>query len=209
MQPYYSDSLVTLYHGDCREILTALPKADLCLTDPPYGIGSWSATGGNSLKLSEIDAINRRDVAPDAETFRLVLAAAKYAIVWGGNYFGDVLGRTRAPLVWDKGIRGMHFADGEMAWTNFDFGTLRIFTYSIAASEVKGNRAHPTQKPVALLQWSILRVKDAALILDPFAGSGSTLRAAKNLNRRAIGIEIEERYCEVAAERCRQEVLAL
>ena len=209
MQPYYQEQGITIYHGDCRDILPTLAPVDLVLTDPPYGISKWSATGGNSLRQNEVDMIRVWDVAPSAETLRLVVSAGRYAIVWGGNYFADALGGFRSPLVWDKQIRGMHFADGEMAWTNFDFSTLRIFTYPVASSDVKGKRVHPTQKPIALLRWCIQQCKSANTILDPFMGSGTTLRAAKDLGRKAIGIEIEERYCEIAATRLQQEVFAL
>ena len=210
IEPYYHDEAagITIYHGDCREILPTLPKVDLVLTDPPYGIGGWSATGGNSLRQDEIDEINGWDVAPSDEVLKLVVSSGRYAIVWGGNYLCGPLGRFRSPLVWDKGMRGMHFADGEMAWTNFDFGTLRILNYGIARSETKGARQHPTQKPIAVMRWCLQQAPDdCQTVLDPFMGSGTTLRAAKDLGRRAIGIEIEERYCEIAVERLRQAVL--
>jgi DNA modification methylase len=205
-RPYYDHAGITIYHGDCREILPQA-RSDLVLTDPPYGIGSWSATGGNSLREEEVAEINRWDICPDEETLRRVIGAAGYAIIWGGNYMADILGRTRAPLVWDKGIRGMHFADGEIAWTNFDFGTLRIYRLCIASADTKGSRVHPTQKPLELMQWCLGFVDGT--VLDPFMGSGTTLVAAKNLGRKAIGIEIEERYCEIAAKRLAQEVLPL
>ena len=207
MNPYYSDDSCTIYHGDCREILPSI-EADAVVTDPPYGVGSWSATGGNSLTPAEADEINRWDVVPAAETLSLALGR-RVAVVWGGNYLCGLLGPFRTPLLWDKGIRGMHFADGELAWTNFDFGSLRILSYPLAASEVKGNRFHPTQKPVAVMAWSIEQTRSVGTILDPFMGSGTTLRAAKDLGRKAIGIEIEERYCEIAAQRLGQEVLDL
>jgi DNA modification methylase len=206
---YYSDSLVQVYLGDSREIVPLLPQADLLLTDPPYGIGGWSASGGNSLGQDEADAINGWDVAPDPETLRMVVAHAKYAVVWGGNFLCGALGPWHSPLVWDKRNRGMHYADGEIAWTNFAFGTLRILELPLQATEVRGHRKHPTQKPVALMTWCIEQSKTTGLILDPFLGSGSTLVAAKLMNRRAIGIECVEAYAEVAAERCRQNVLGL
>jgi DNA modification methylase len=206
-KPYYQDDLVTIYHGDCRDLLPLI-KADVIVTDPPYGIGGWSSTGGNSLRPDEVAALNGWDVAPDPQVLRLVVATAELAIIWGGNYLCDALGPFRAPLVWDKGIRGMHFADGEMAWTNLT-GTLRILNLPIASTEVKGHRFHPTQKPIGVMAWSIQQSRTEGTILDPFMGSGSTLVAAKSLNRHAIGIEIEERYCEIAAQRCSQGVLGL
>jgi len=201
--PYYQEGGITIYHGDCREILPDIPagSVDLVLTDPPYGIGGWSATGGNSLTPSECQAINRWDTRPSDSVMLEMISRGRYAIVWGGQYFG--LWPSRAPLIWDKGIRGMHFADGEMAWTNFDFGTLRIYNGPI---EHKGARVHPTQKPESLMKWCINLVSDAKSVFDPFAGSGSALVAAQLCSCTAIGIEIEERYCEIAANRLAQGV---
>ena len=205
MKPYYEQDGITIYHGDSVEILNNLEvKADLLLTDPPYGIGSWSSTGGNSITQEEADMINKWDVAPAKHHLEAMIAKARYSIVWGGNYFAGELGSWRTPLIWDKAIRGMHFADGELAWTNFDFGSLRIFNLPAASSDARGNRKHPTQKPVQLMHWCIGLVKDVNLVIDPFMGSGTTLRAAKDLGIKAIGIEVEEKYCEIAANRLAQ-----
>jgi DNA modification methylase len=211
--PYYEQSGVTIYHGDCREVIEDVrghcgeKRFDLLLTDPPYGIGSWSATGGNSLSVEECADINRWDTREIAPAVADAIALAKNAIVWGGNYLD--LGRTRHPLIWDKGIRGMHFADGEMAWTNFNFGTLRIFAFPVASGDTKGRRLHPTQKPEALMAWCLSLVPLVATVFDPFMGSGTTLVEAKRLGKRAMGVEIEEKYCEIAARRLQQEALPL
>ena len=207
MTPYYQDSAVTLYHGDCREIVPQLGRFDLLLTDPPYGIGSWSATGGNSISKEEAKKINEWDIAPTSDDLKGLIALCRYSIVWGGNYFAGGIGNFRSPLIWDKAIRGMHFADGELAWTNFDFGSLRIFNLSAAASDARGARQHPTQKPTQLMAWCLSLVPDAKTVLDPFAGSGTTGRACKDLGRQCVMIEREEAYCEIAARRCQQEVL--
>ena len=101
----------------------------------------------------------------------------------------------------------MHFADGELAWTNFDFGSLRIFNLAAAASDSRGERKHPTQKPVQLMRWCIDVAEkgvEIETVFDPFMGSGTTLRAAKDMGKKAIGIEFEERYCEIAATRLAQ-----
>jgi len=96
----------------------------------------------------------------------------------------------------------MHYADGEMAWTSFDWGTLRIFDYAIAGSEIKEHRFHPTQKPLAVMKWCIgLCSKEGDTILDPFCGSGTTLVAAVQTGRNAIGIEISEEYCAMSRKR--------
>ena len=144
---------------------------DLLLTDPPYGIGTWSLSAGH-MTGDEIGAINRWDVAVNPVTLRRVIAVCGEAIIWGGNYYGDLLGRTRAPLIWDKGQRRMHFADGEMAWTNFQRGTLRICDQPIKSSEYVGRQIHPTEKPEALMRWCLLQAPKARdRSLDPFMGS--------------------------------------
>ena len=97
---------------------------------------------------------------------------------------------------------GGDFADGELVWTSLD-AVVREFTLPNKG----GKNQHPTQKPVKLMGWCIGLIDDPQSILDPFMGSGTTLRAAKDLNRKAIGIEIEEKYCEIAANRMSQEVL--
>ncbi len=211
MRPYYQDEAVTIYHGDCREVLPTLEKADLVLTDPPYGLGSWTSTGGNSLRPEEVDVVNNWDAnRVDPALLRLAVGCGKWWVCWGANYFADVLGASRTPLIWDKAQpAGMHFADGEMAFTNFKHGSLSIFRQPFYATDYKGSRQHPTQRPVALMQWCIEKSKTTGTILDPFMGSGTTLRAAKDLGRRAIGIEINEQYAEIAAKRMAQEVLAL
>jgi site-specific DNA-methyltransferase (adenine-specific) len=213
IKPYYERGGITIYHGDCREVMPILPRFDLMLTDPPYGIGSWSAnhTGG-FMSAAEALAVRDWDVAPDGETLRALVEMATYSIVWGGNYLIDALGRTRSPLIWNKVRRGMHFADGEFAWTNFDFGTLRILDFALSSGETKGpgRRVHPTQKPLDVMCWSIRQAPALTRsILDPFMGSGTTLRAAKDMGRNATGIELDERYCEIAAKRLEQEVLPL
>lgn len=213
--PYDDRAGITIYHGDCLDVVDDLAPHighqlfDLLLTDPPYGIGTWSATGGNSLPPDEVDQINRWDVAIDPVTLRRMIAVCHEAIIWGGNYYGDLLGRTRAPIVWDKAMRGMHFADGEMAWTNFQRGTLRISDLPIARGDTKGQRIHPTQKPEAVMRWCLLQAPKARTVFDPFMGSGTTLVAAKRLGLQATGIDRNESYCELAARRLQQDALPL
>ena len=176
--------------GDCREVLPLLAPVDLVLTDPPYGIGSWSSTGGNSLSAQEAADANAWDVAPDAEVFAALRAISADQVFWGGNYFMAHLGNCRSPLLWDKKNRGMHYADGEFAWTSFKKGTLRIYDKALQGTEVRQDgREHPTQKPVGLMAWCIGFVPDAQIILDPFMGSGTTGVACMNLGRQFIGIE--------------------
>ena len=205
MTPYYQDDAVTIYHGDCREWM---PEADLLLTDPPYGIGKdgqAATTGGHGGRKAHRFG-GWDDERPDRQTFAAMLSATHDQIIWGGNYFADLLPPTSRWLVWDKGQR-INQSDGELAWTSME-GALRIFTLNRVALMQDG-AVHPTQKPLALMRWCLTFAPDATSVLDPFMGSGSTLIAAKDMGKRAIGIDREERYCEIAAKRCSQEVLGL
>ena len=218
MEPYYERDGITIYHGSCGEVMPRLGKVDLVLTDPPYGLRAWNTSGGQSLDDDGAREASLWDVLPSPELMQLVIDAGEKAIIWGGNYLCGILGMFKAPLVWNKCRRGMHFADGEIAWTNLD-GTTRIFDMEIVGnwraagqspSSKRERRMHPTQKPTELMQWCIQRAKldySSALVLDPFMGSGSSLIAARNLGLAAIGVELEEKYCEIAAERLSQRVL--
>jgi DNA modification methylase len=202
MTPYYADDLVTIYHGDCREWTGAFGAV---LTDPPYGIGAHEMTLGNGAR--RVDRGDRDWDSERAEVGWLVDAGVP-TILWGGNYFG--LPPSRCWLVWDKGTGDNDYADCELAWTNLDRVVKRYYRGWVGqnARETSEQRYHPTQKPVSLMRWC-LGFLPAAIVLDPFMGSGSTLVAAKESGRPAIGIELEERYCEIAARRCSQEVLGL
>lgn len=205
MKPYYDEGGITIYHGDCREILPALPKADLVLTDPPYGIGrdgkppSTSSRGGHK----GYEFLGWDKEPPTDETLRLVLNSGKDSIIWGANYFPSVLPRSSGWLLWDKGQR-IDQADGELAFSTRT-GPLRIFTLNRCSIKQDG-AVHPTQKPEELMQWCLMFFPEAKQVIDPYMGSGSTLRAAKDIGRIAVGIELEERYCEMAAKRFRQDV---
>lgn len=208
IKPYYSDDSVCIFHGDCREILPHLPKVDLVLTDPPYGIGrdGQSKSTGVHGGRKAYDFLGWDKSRPEAELFRIILQSGEEHIIWGGNYFADLLPPTMRWLVWDKGQR-INQSDGELAWTS-EQKALRIFTKNRMTIQQDGAE-HPTQKPLSLMRWCLSLHPEAKLILDPFMGSGTTLRAAADLGRKAIGIEIEEAYCEIAAKRMSQTVLPL
>lgn len=195
MKPYYEHNGITIYHGDCREILPSLPKVDLVLTDPPYGLGKKLSGGtwGNG-------DISWDSVAPSMD---LVLEKGIGSIIWGGNYFKLPL--SRCWLVWRKPDAVPSMADIDLAWTSFDQPS-RFISHSIAATNSERN-GHPTIKPLKVILWSMSIVPfKFETVLDPFMGSGTTLRAAKDLGRKAIGIERVEKYCEIAAKRLSQEV---
>lgn len=219
VNPYYQDEYVTIYHGDCREILPQLEKVDLVLTDPPYGvdIAKIGKVGGSVLAENtphipsdwDKDRLNASDVA-------LLLNASREQMIFGGNYIADLLPPSNCWLIWDKrdNLPSNNFADCELIWTSLS-SPVRMYSYlwqGMLQGDMKHKEYHyhPTQKPVSVMKWCILQAANGMrTILDPFMGSGSTLRASVDLNRKCIGIEIEERYCEIAAERCSQGVLDL
>jgi DNA methylase len=136
-----------------------------------------------------------------------LLSMSKNQVIWGGNYY--YLPPSRCWLVWNKLNGTNDFADCEIAWTNFDMSIRKIdHLWNGMIRKNHEGRFHPTQKPLNVIKWALsLCPNNPQTIIDPFMGSGTTLRAAKDLNKRAIGIEIEERYCELAAARMSQEVL--
>lgn len=210
--PYYDEGGIVIYLGDCRDLLPDLPKVDLVLTDPPYGI-SYDAShakyrNGVDYGAAEWDE-GPYDPAP-------IVALDVPTIMFGGNCFSSRLPDATSWIAWVKIVRqdaDIRQSDCELAWTNC-LGRSRVFQHlwigAYRDSESGIPNYHPTQKPVELMKWCIEIAKAGdGLILDPYMGSGTTLRAAKDLGRRAIGIEIEERYCEIAARRLGQEVLPL
>jgi DNA modification methylase len=216
--PYYEQDGVTIYHGDCGELLPAMPDCDLLLTDPPYGLGEGQRKAASRYRAhshwnSARDTKRYDSTEWDASTVdfylvELATALSKYQIVWGGNYYP--LPPSRCWLVWDKETSG-DFADCELAWTNLNKAVRRIrHLWSGYRQAVPEDRMHPTQKPEAVMRWAITQAPSNVLtVLDPFMGSGTTLVAAKRLGRKAIGIELEEKYCEIAAKRLAQGALPM
>jgi len=183
--------------GDCLEVMPLLGNVDAVVTDPPYGIGEDGGRfrdrkGGGHRILEKKDWDK---VRPSDEIFNAMLAASCPTIIWGGNYFADLLPASKGWLYWDK-LMGGDFADGELAWTNLD-RALRKFTMC----NKMGGKQHPTQKPVALMQWCLGFLPGAETILDPFMGSGTTLVACAKLGRKGIGIELDPDYFEIACRR--------
>jgi len=211
MKPYYQDKYVTIYHGDCRDILPDLPKVDLVLTGPPYGIDYQSAwrtewqrkekvIGDTSFPLWLFDTLNPRIAM----------------FVWCRWDVLPILPMPKSFIVWDKGNHSMGDLEHEYGrqWEGCAFYPSPDHAFTkrpvdiIRAMRVPPLQLlHPTEKPVAAITPLIVAHKGN--VLDPFLGSGTTAVAAKKLNRKCIGIEIEEKYCEIAANRCRQEVFDL
>jgi DNA modification methylase len=207
---FYQDDWATIYCGDCLEImpLIELGSVDLVLTDPPYGINhqtDYQSRGRAKLASCKNYSKVYGDDIPFDPSYFLTMPCC----LWGANYFASRLPDTSGWLVWDKERPDdLDQATCELAWTNFVKG-VRRFRFMWNGMIRAGNEYlyHPTQKPVELIQWIIgLKWTPLGTILDPFMGSGTTLVAAKNLNRKSIGIEIEEKYCEIAVKRLRQEV---
>lgn len=209
-EPFYADGSVTIYHGDCLEILRELPAFDLLLSDPPYGMDyrHGARKGGRLMGMDE------HSITGDAEPFNPShLLEYPRVILWGANHFGDKLPASRGWLVWDKrdGSPSNDQSDCELGWTNI-LTVARLFSARWSGAhrtgrEQREGRSHVNQKPVALMAWCMALAGGSGLVVDPYMGSGSTLRAAKDLGRSAIGIEIDERHCRTAVERCAQEVL--
>lgn len=200
MKPYYEDSAVTLYHGDCREVVPGLgERFDLLLTDPPYGLAMRMKGGGWGM----VAAMVRGGWDLEAPDVGFCVEAAERSIVWGGNYFG--LPASRCWLSWHKPDAVPSMANVEYAWTNLDRNSRQI---SRSISSMNAERVgHPTQKPLAVMAWCLELAGPAVkTVLDPYAGSGTTGRAAKDRGLRAVLIEREEEHCERAARRMEQEV---
>ncbi len=250
MKPYYQDKWVTIYHGDCREILPQLDvKVDLVLTDPPYGLNYnkgdlanvWESVFGGAITRQVARPIANDDEETANQLFQDMLKLVKKHLLKGGAcccccccccgggpkplfakwtlWMDEIIGFKQA-VVWDKGGLGMgiHFR------RNYEF--LLIAQNGSPAHRWNGRNdtpnvwritkiipsefEHPTAKPEALMKRAIVLFSNQDdIVIDPFMGCGTTLRSAKDLNRYSIGIEIEEKYCEIAAKRCSQEVMEL
>lgn len=209
MTPYLQTKNVTLYHGDCREILPSLPIFDLLLTDPPYGIkesNEKNATRGNLAKPRDYGFYDWDKEPISQELLDAMIKKAKYQIIWGGNYYS--VAPSSCWLIWDKQNGANDFADCELAWTNFP-KAVRIIRHMWNGMLRKGNepRLHPTQKPLAVIEWALQQCPLAPRsVLDPMCGSGTTLVAAYRAGCESTGIEREERNCEITAKRIEREI---
>ena len=187
--------------GDCLEVMPGLGRFDAVVTDPPYGIGADEAAAKNKGKwgwtyYGESQWDRER---PPPEVFAAIMGAGKEQILWGGNYFADLLPPTMRWLAWDKGQRDFSLADFELAWTSQQKAA-RIFTYA-RGKAVHDGKQHPTQKPLALMEWCLGFLPDARTILDPFMGSGTTLVACQRMGRQGTGIELDPDYFAIACKR--------
>jgi len=199
-----------LWHGDCREILPTLPQFDLVLTDPPYGISAdkGAAVGGTDASGRYVRRPKQYEGGwdaerPTAEEFAAILGSAKAAVIWGGNYFSDLLPQGGRWMFWDKLNSMPSYSDGEIAWTSLGGVVVKKLTQcnNGLASLRDGERCHPTQKPVNLIEWCLSFAPNALTVCDPYMGSGTTGVACAQMGKAFTGIERERKYFDAACER--------
>jgi DNA modification methylase len=226
-KPYYEEDGIVIYNADCRDILPHLPKVDLVLTDPPYGINYVSRWGSTSFDKILDDHSVSAGWLSILQPYRAMFMFTRWDVLQEWREAVECNGgKVRDVLVWDKRAHGA--GDPSTSWAptyelilfssvepmKFVNGRpqniLRHWRVDAGATGMSTGRllCHPNEKPIPLLKQLIANY-EIATILDPFMGSGTTLRAAKDLGRKAIGIEIEEKYCEIAVKRLAQEVLPL
>lgn len=223
MSLYYDDGQIQIWHGDCRDVLPTLGPVDLVLTDPPYGISERTdrASKGRGTEARGKIRWASRDwdaIHGDSGPFDLsyLLHFPRLAL-FGANHFADKLPLSPSWIVWDKREDSTpdDNADAELIWTNLG-GSIRTyrqcwrgFARTKDALEPK-KHLHPTQKPIALMIWLLERFTSPGdTVLDPYMGSGPIAQAANLLSRKYIGVEIKERYCEIAVRRLGQMALPL
>lgn len=195
--PYYSDDATCIILGDCRELLPLMPKVDLVLTDPPYGVGFKGEEWDLKIPLWWLPLAR-----PLARTVAFTTAPTT---LWDYPR-PDWVAMWYRPAAQSRSASG-----GFNHWSPIPiYGKhkLTVDSINLHAMQYATYVDHPSPKPLALFRWLVAELSEDS-VLDPFMGSGTTLRAAKDLGRKAIGIEIEERYAEIAAKRMSQSVMAL
>lgn len=215
MKPYYEHAGITIYHGDCREVLLDLPKCDLVLTDPPYGI-QWSRGEHRSRASKEHIGIKGDSDTTVRDAVLLLLKDLPGLIF--GSFYAPFPESIKQVIVWEKstncGVVGSTTGFRRDVEPIFIVGAWPVSTVRRGSvlrtyrsqSHICADTGHPHTKPVSLIV-DLLELAPVGSVVDPFCGSGSILVAAKLDARAAIGIEIEERYCEIAAKRLSQEVM--
>jgi DNA modification methylase len=200
---------VELYLGDCLEVLPSLGRFDLCLTDPPFGINrdKGFGTGGHGKGGAPRRAVKRYvggwdNERPPPEIFSHILERSSSCIIWGAQFFADLLPPNGKWLWWDKLQTMPSYGDGELAWTNISGTACKKFTLGLNAMIARGETGlHPTQKPLALMEWCIDTAPSPASVLDPFMGSCGSGVAAVKRGLCFTGIEIDPGYFETACRR--------
>ncbi len=211
---YPDDYLNRIIQGDCLEVMKQMPDkcVDLVVTDPPYGIGASKGVGGfGSSNTDRHYEDDWDDKTPPREVFDELLRVGKLVVIFGGQFFTDKLPPNGHWIVWDKkgNIQFDNpFGDCELAYTNAPKKSVKKYTVIQQGFVSKEKtRWHPTQKPVELFASIIQDYLEDGIVFDPFLGSGTTAVAAKQLGRNYIGIELSEKYCEIARQRLRQDTI--
>lgn len=209
IEPYWTskDGKHVVYCGDCEKVLNRLNDIGCVITDPPYGI-SKIMKGGGGGRRSSWNFSQNATAQWDKNTVDTVLELPKFGdcIIWGGNYYA--LPPSRGWLVWDK-QQPDTWTTGqcELAWTNLEVPVRAFRMCQAVAHDEMRPKKHPTQKPLSLIEWCFKWIKETEqYVLDPFMGSGTTGVACVRLNRRFIGIEISQEYCDIAVERIKREL---
>jgi site-specific DNA-methyltransferase (adenine-specific) len=215
MRPYYEQDGITIYHGDCREILPSIGTVGGIVTDPPYGMGRFSTDGKDFLVMVGPALRAAWALVADPGSMFVFMSTAEVVNV------ANAVGRDFKRLLWLYKPADMTYPLGgwllkseAILWFHrgdslglVERRPFRHDCYVSTRTGLEGVEGHPTVKPLDVVQDFVARLPGT--VLDPFLGSGTTLRAARNLGKPAIGIEIEERYCEIAARRLDQGVLEL
>lgn len=207
----------TIHHGDCLDYLRTLAdgSVDAVVTDPPYGIGADAAQAergnmkhGAAICASKYYGHSDWDRSrPSRELFTEVMRVASVHVIFGGNYFADIIPPSASWIVWDKDNGTNDYADFELAWTSHKRASRKVRWrwHGMLQEHGGGNkdaRCHPTQKPVGLMRWVLENYCDAGCtVLDPFMGSGTTGVACMETGRNFIGCEIDATYCEITRKR--------
>ncbi len=199
MKPYFQDEWVTIYNGDCREIVPTLGRFDLLLTDPPYG-----RNGEEPFAVTEtVLAFDQWDAAAVILDWRNPIRGPRKVgeIVWQYGWVSGFRAKAKAGVCHTHNTvhllgdaKRMRFTDGSIVLRQPGFSSPRHCSFAAKSG-------HPYEKPVPFLRWLLQRI-EGDTVLDPFAGSGTTGRAAKDLGRKAVLVELEERYCEISAKKC-------
>src|SRR3990167_457340 len=194
---------IELYNKDCMEGMKEYPDKhfNLAIVDPPYGLDITNIWGDEKYGYKQYSKKEWDKVIPDKTYFNELQRVSINQIIWGGNYFCNILGNSSCWIVWDKKQREFSLADGELAWTSFN-SSLRIFDYPRSLAKVNndnhGGKIHPTQKPVALYNWCLKNyAKKGDKILDTHLGSGSIAITCYNVVFDLVGFEIDKEYYEV------------
>jgi site-specific DNA-methyltransferase (adenine-specific) len=212
-RPYYQRDGITIYHGDCLEVMQGFSDGEFALvhTDPPFGMGNFVQTTGRIMGrgANRGRSVSWNDAPPPMAVFEQIRRVGRHRIIWGANFF-NCFEPAGGAIVWLKGQKMPNFSKADIAsCTHFKKTETVSVQWTNFTVAQKAETDHPCERPVSLYRWCLNYIPGAreGTVLDPFMGSGTTLVAARLEGRDAVGIEAEERYCEIAAKRLSQGVL--